>query len=154
MGDVVNYLKESSLMWWGTQDPSGRLLLWVPKSLSAHSLCILFICRTIYTQGMCTVYLQNNIQKDVHLSSHRSLQLRSCGGAGLISACISQQLSILEGIIISVEQSKLQWYRFHFTYKNRWEMWNECNLRVITMRDEAFPFHSPVNSGDRGGTQI
>ena len=63
---------------------------------------------------------------------------------------ISQQfLPILEGI--SVEKSKLRGGRFHFTFKNRWEMWNGCNFRVITMRGRGFSFHGPVNLGEAGG---
>ena len=63
---------------------------------------------------------------------------------------ISQQfLPILEGR--SVEKSKLRWGRFHFTFKSRWEMWNECNFRVITMRGRGISFHGPVNSAEVGG---
>ena len=58
-------------------------------------------------------------------------------------------LPILEGR--SVEKSKSRWGRFHFTFKNRWEMWNGFNLRVITMRGRGISFHGPINSGEAGG---
>ena len=30
-------------------------------------------------------------------------------------------------------------------------MRNECNFRLITMRDEGFPFHGLANQGEAGG---
>ena len=63
---------------------------------------------------------------------------------------ISQPFSpISEGI--SFVNSQLRWGRFQSTLKNRWEMWNGWNFRVITMREggSSWPF-----KGRQGDTDL
>ena len=56
----------------------------------------------------------------------------------------------------SVEKLKLRWGRFHFTFKQN----DKCDeidvilLGVITMSNEAFPFHVPTNWDKTGDADL
>ena len=127
----------------------------------------LWYCRI--TQGKDTLYTGNYLGSHcgLHITASawlskasRTLSLYLCPyfmGSVVRQASflfhISQQfLPILEGT--SVEKSKLRQGKFHYTLKNRWEMCNGCNFRVITIRGCAFPFHGPVNWDEAGNKDL
>ena len=59
---------------------------------------------------------------------------------------------ILEGK--SVEKSKSRWGRFHFTFKNRLEMWNGFHLGAITIWGRGISISWPCEFRWGRGTQI
>ena len=108
----------------------------------------LFLRHKSVFSGQCLINLMPNplLTIDQHLGQH-NFEFRYVSRMRWdVVGQPSSLFHILERM--GVENSKLRWGRFRFTFKNRWEMWNRCNFRVITVRGQGISIWWPCKAGD------